>query len=164
MYRNAPSPSPLLVTAADGIVVAHDRSSGQRVWRFEVEGRKENLAKVTRCLVEQERVLALACRMRATGFMGSADSFAVLVCLDYASGRLVWRQEVGVGLNVGFYTSTMLVDSGQVFVSHGAALVAFSLETGAVLWKQPVEGAGEGPRTIGVTLALQGVAVQGDAR
>ncbi|WP_143140383.1 hypothetical protein [Nannocystis exedens] len=62
------------------------------------------------------------------------------------------------------FTATLLVEGGQVFVAHAELLVAFSLETGQQLWQRRVERAAAGSIHVSVSLAVPGLAQQGDRK
>jgi len=73
-------------------------------------------------------------------FVYSADM--VLHCLDAASGKLVWRHDIGkeiAGRNIGWKSAmSPVLDGDLVYVAGGGpgeSMLAFHQATGAVAWK-----------------------------
>ena len=162
MYRAATPPSPLLITAANGVMTAFDRRTGAPVWVVRPEAPLK-WPQVSRVVADELRVVAVSAQVNETGFFASADGAADLICVEYLTGRLLWRQRVGVGLNVGFFTATLMIDQGQVFLVHGTVLAAFALDTGAHVWSQEVEGSmATGNRPLPVALCVPGRSEQAD--
>lgn len=163
MYRAPPSPSPFLFTAVDGTVTAYARGTGEVAWEFHVPDGQMDYRHVTRLVADDHRVILVAARMDEKGMFASADGTAHICCLDYATGRLIWHQQLKLGHNIAHFTATLLIDGGQVFVVHGDGLFAFALETGQMMWRRRVERA-TANRAVPVALAVSGRAEQGDAR
>lgn len=163
MYRAPPSPSPFVFTAIDGTVTAYQRGTGEVAWEFRVPDGQMDYRHVTRIAADEHRVVLVAARMDEKGMFASADGTAHICCLEYPTGRLLWRQELKLGQNIAHFTATLLIDGGQVFVVNATGLFAFALETGQLMWRRRVEqAAANGP--LSVALAVSGLAQQGDAR
>jgi outer membrane protein assembly factor BamB len=165
MYRSSPSPSPFVFTAADGSVTAYARSTGEVAWSFRVPNDALGFRHVTRLVADDHHVVIAAARMNESGFFASADGTLHLCCLEYGTGRVRWQHQVKGGHNIAHFTATLLIDAGQVFLVHGAGLLAFALETGQLMWKQRVEGALNNANVpVPVAIAVSGFAQQGDAK
>jgi outer membrane protein assembly factor BamB len=112
------SPSPerlLLIVGLASEVVAHDRRSGQIVWRTPLPDK--NVRNMS-LLVEEGRVIV-------------ATPTPALYCLDYATGRGLWQR----ALSTGPYSTPpqLLLDEGQLFVGHMGTFEVFTME-GHGLW------------------------------
>ncbi|MEQ9407285.1 MAG: PQQ-like beta-propeller repeat protein [Fuerstiella sp.] len=82
----------------------------------------------------------------AQGRLFVASMEDILVCLDAADGREIWRHDFRSTFNTsnqsfGFVCSPLVVD-GAVYVQTGAGLVKLSAETGTVIWRSLVEDGG----------------------
>ena len=161
MYRDASTPGNLLLVATGGTLVAYDRRSGRVAWRFEA-GDHSAAYSGTRCVVEGNRVVTAS--SLSVESMWSADALAVVTCLDYPTGRVLWQQRVEGKLNSSYFSATLLVDSGQVLFAHGPVLVAYDLESGAMQWSQPIEGRSGGPNSLASALIIPGRSEQADRR
>jgi hypothetical protein len=133
-YRDMPQESPLLVAAFNGGVFALGRSDGQVAWSFELGG-----PRVTRAVVHGDRVFVLG---------------SELACLDYTTGRLLWRVAVPEAVTRG----TLIADGDRVFVADAGEVAAFETQQGDMLWHEPFTGHGLGV----VALAVRGASAQGD--
>jgi outer membrane protein assembly factor BamB len=156
--------SDLIITAADGIVTAHARATGEVAWVFRVPDGKADHPHVTRIWANVHRVIVVAGRMDESGALASADGTAHVCCIAYGTGNLLWKHSIKGGQNIAHFTATLLVDGKQVFVSHADTLVAFSLDTGQQLWQRRVERAANRSIPVSVSLAVAGLAQQGDAK
>lgn len=157
-------PSQLVITAVDGIVTAHARATGEVAWVFRVPDGKVDQPHVTRIHADEQRVVVVAGRMDESGFFATVDATAHVCCLEYATGKLLWRHPLKGGQNIGHFTATLLVEGGQVLVAHAELLVAFSLETGQVQWQRKVERTVTRGIYTSVSLAVPGHAQQGDRK
>jgi outer membrane protein assembly factor BamB len=70
------------------------------------------------------------------------NQFVVLSCLEAATGKLVWSQDIMkdfAGRNIGWKSAASpVIDGDLVFVAGGGpeqSLLAFNKETGTVVWK-----------------------------
>ena len=75
----------------------------------------------------------------------------VVLCLDAASGEVVWKTSVGAGKEElfpeGGPRSTPTIDGDLVFAaSSNAHLVALSVKDGSVRWRQDLAELGPAPR------------------
>lgn len=66
-------------------------------------------------------------------------------------------------MSLPYFTATLLVDAQQVLLGLCGTLVAMSLATGEVMWKQPIAQVSPHDK-LAVALAVVGQAVQADAR
>lgn len=159
------SPSPLILTAVDGIVTAHMRATGAVAWVFRVPDGKLDYRLVTRLYADEQRVVVVAARMHESGLFATADGTAHVCCLEYATGKLLWSHQARGELNIAHFMATLLVEDGQVFVVHGKMLLAFMLETGQLMWQHWIERAiAKNSSPVPVALAVPGLAQQGDAK
>jgi outer membrane protein assembly factor BamB len=133
-YRDIPQESPLLVAAFNGGVFALGRDDGKVAWSFELRG-----ARVTRAVVQGDRIFVLG---------------SELACLDYTTGRLLWRVAVPSAITGG----TLLADGDRVFVADSGEAAAFETQQGLMLWHEPFTGHGRGV----VALAVRDASAQGD--
>ncbi|AKT43591.1 PQQ-binding-like beta-propeller repeat protein [Chondromyces crocatus] len=162
MYREPPAQSPLVITALNGVLVAHDRMTGRPAWRFEAT-RTSAHTSPTLCIVEGPRVVSVSCKLPHTKWK-SPNAASEINCLDYLTGRLLWTRDVTTHENINVYSATLLVEGGQVLLTHGDRLFACALEDGALLWEQPLQGGmGEGHPKLSA-LAVPGRAAQADRR
>lgn len=118
MYRTNGDHALVLFVTSE-MVVALDRSTGARAW--EIDTRRAPLRHVE---VVDDRVVA-----------GGAGG---IVCLDYATGRLIWDVSSPVT------PTTWLVDRGLLVVGGAGEVAAFDLASGALLWHDRMSGFGVG--------------------
>ena len=64
------------------------------------------------------------------------DNRTALFALEEASGRELWRQQIGPA----FTGNEVLVDSSRVYVAAGDTLIALDRKTGAPLWRRANAG------------------------
>lgn len=115
------------------VVSALDRATGKQIWTFEWEG-----------------ALSVPFFAKSNGdWIRSTPAFDgerlyvagmrdVLVCLNAADGKELWRKDFVKELNTpvpsfGFVCSPLVLD-GAVYVQAGASLQKLDAKTGAVLW------------------------------
>ena len=134
MFRAPVSPIDLLVVAFNGRVFGVHPRTGNRIWRYEIGGYP-----IVRSQVYDQRVYAVG---------------GALVCLEHATGRLIWRTE----LETTFTGGTLLVGGGIVAVADAGEVTAYESESGRHLWTDGFQGEGVG----GVSLALPGISSQND--
>jgi len=121
MYREAPAPASVVVTAFNHHVIAMSTKDGKELWRTNVPGVP------IRVTIVSDRVVALG---------------ESLSCLDLATGERLWRADVGRGV--------LLVTTSQVFVSTSGALTCVSLADGKILWRNDLPGTGYGAAGLAV--------------
>ncbi len=137
MYRDPPSPGPLVV-ARDGKVVARDRSTGHTRWTVKIG---DPDAKVTcdgqmRCIVEGERVIVFG-KVGAPGWMNPPAHPRALVCLNLLNGKLLWRTDLEESrAELGVLYGTLLLDGDTLFLDDGGETLAIDVTSGAVRWRQ----------------------------
>ncbi|AKT39606.1 uncharacterized protein CMC5_037550 [Chondromyces crocatus] len=154
MYRDPPSDAPLVLTAINGVVVAYDRLSGRQVWRFQATLQGVEHAP-TLCVVEGQRVVSVSAKEVRTAML-SWTAAAEVNCLDYLTGGRLWTCDAVGEKGIGLYTATLLVSGGQVLVTQGTQLFAFSLLNGTLQWQQPLRGLDGSDVVRPVSLALPG--------
>ena len=130
-FRNPADPNALVYVAFNGHVIALRPDNGERVWSHDGE------TGLSRVLVEGEFVYVL-------------QSLSV-VCLEAATGRLIWQ----AGCDAGY---TLLVHGGRVFVGGHGAIRCFSAVDGTPLWSDGFKGLGLGA----VAIAVDGASSQAD--
>lgn len=163
MHPTGLAQSPFVLTAVDGTVTAHVRTTGAIAWAFRVpDGTTDNRV-YTRLHADERHVVLVAARMNDKGLFASADGTAHVCCLAYETGLLLWQQQVKGGVNMGHFTATLLIEGGQVFLVHCDKLSAYALETGRLLWQVKVDRAFDRSQPVPVALAVAGLAEQGDA-
>ena len=133
MYREAPGPSHLLVSAVNGHVIAHDKASGRRVW--EVRLTELPWRCIARIVIVHGLVIGFSTASRDVGIW-STDQHGVLFAIDYATGVLQWSVDVAGPI----FSPTLFVEAPLVFVANGAALHAFSFDGGRHLWTDGAVG------------------------
>ena len=133
-YRQSSPPDHLLIVGFGSHVVGMSVRDGSRVWAYEFNGGN------VRIVVEGDRVYALGLE---------------LVCLDYATGRPVWRQP---DLPISGSNWTLLVHGDSVVVGSRGEVACFEPETGKLRWHEGFQGMGVGCVAIG----FPGKSVQGD--
>ena len=158
------SPSPFVLTAVDGIVTAHARATGAVAWVFRVPDGKMDHRLFTRLHADERRVVVVAARMDQSGMFATAEATAHVCCLEYTTGKLLWSHQAKGEHIISQFMATLLVEDGQVFVVHGHVLMAFALETGQLMWQHWVERANTKGSPVPVSLAVPGLAQQGDAK
>jgi outer membrane protein assembly factor BamB len=161
---SSPSPSPFVLSAVDGTVTAYVRATGEVAWTFRVPDGKMDCRHVTRIHADEHRVVVVAARMNESGLFATVDGTAHVCCLEYATGKALWNHAVKGEHNIAHFTATLLVDGGQVFVVHGGSMLVFALETGKLMWQRRVERALAKSMPVSVSLAVPGLAQQGDAK
>ncbi|MCP3099799.1 PQQ-like beta-propeller repeat protein [Myxococcus sp. K15C18031901] len=131
-------PSPLLVTAFNGLVAAYDRATGDTQWTFAVPGKSVPgvRARPTHVEVHDERVFVLVGGAEGTF---TKNSFVELLALDYHAGRLLWTQRLESRPSPQFPGAQMLVEGGQVIVASFDVLAAFDADSGRVQWSRVSE-------------------------
>jgi outer membrane protein assembly factor BamB len=118
MYRAPPPAAPIVVGCIYKRIVGFDRRAGAHAWVFDAGGA------ITRVVVARDRV-----------FAAGSDR---VVCLQYATGALVWNVSSPVP------ASTFLVDGDEIFVASSTGEVAaFSATDGRFLWYDPLKGWGQ---------------------
>jgi outer membrane protein assembly factor BamB len=128
MYSASWSPSPLVVTAFNGHVIAIDPRTGGVAW---------------------QRDLAISYDLR----LDVGDSLVValgvkkLVVLEYLSGNVVFELDVP---SASPTMTTMLVDGGLVYLSTLGSMTCISLAERRALWSNDLPGTGNGHAAIGV--------------
>lgn len=157
MYRAPAEASPLVVVTCANRVVAHDRHTGHAVWELVLHENAVHNGCV-RCVVEGERVVVTSTGPHKSTFNTEAE--AVVTCVDYRTGRLLWEQRIHTGLTSVLVVPSLLVDGGQVLVTTGNKLCAMSLEDGTPHWSQPLRATIATSTTCG--LAVPGHATQSD--
>jgi len=125
--------APFVLVALNGKVFALGRDDGRRAWTFE-----ERSTHTPRVVAQQGYVLVLG---------------ESLACLEYATGRVLWRAQPGACAY-----GTLLADGDRVLVAGGGEVAAFDLAHGRRLWHEPFRGEGSGA----VGLATPGAAAQAD--
>jgi len=115
----------LVIITIGPAIVAMDRVTGARVWQHRAEG-----VFYDRISVTDDHVLA------------AGGSF--ITRLAYATGALVYTVESPVSAH------TWLVDSGQIFLSHGGELACLAADTGRLLWHDRFKGFGQLAAALGV--------------
>jgi outer membrane protein assembly factor BamB len=134
-YRDPSARDELLVIGFGAHVVAVHVDTGQRVWGYDLFGGNVRIA------VEDDRVYALG---------------SELVCLEYATGKLVWRQpELPMGSRMNW---TLLVHGGSIVVGSNGEAACFDRASGKLLWHEEFKGMGAAH----VALGFPGKNVQGD--
>jgi outer membrane protein assembly factor BamB len=153
MYRSAPSPAPLVLSAFDGKVAAYDRTNGQTVWVHEpAAGTERSFSfRPTHLAVEGERAFVLTAMRKKAGML-SETMVAEVTALEYLTGRPIWSRSIDRNRGPGC-PATMLVEGDQVLVAHYDVLFALSAESGNVLWSRLTEHGG-GPHVPAVEIAL----------
>lgn len=158
MHRPSDHACPFVLTATDGTVTAFRRDDGATAWTFRVPDGYVPVLLSTRLFASERDVVLVAARE------GKSGGIVHVVCLDIATGTPRWRQELPAGASARSFTATLLVDAGQIFLALSHTLTALSLETGAVMWQQPIAHPGLATAKLSVAVAVPGSAVQGDAR
>jgi len=145
MYRTGTNPHPLVVSAFNGKVAAYDRASGRTVWVWEGERPcKEAHVQPTHVVLTGTQVFVLTVvRDENGGFLSRATVHVAVTALDDATGRVLWSQLVRREQTVYAFAATILVDGGQVMLSHGDLIMAMSAENGQVQWSRASEHADE---------------------
>jgi outer membrane protein assembly factor BamB len=159
MYRNDPAlVRPILVVITGAIVAAHDRVTGMPIWRHALA--KPNLIRGrARCYIEQNWVIVVSASDSRSGiFIAATD--ALVECLDYATGRVVWQQLIPARTDASFVQPVAIIDQGQVLIACTSYLVAFNLATGTLLWNQQI-GDPDFPN-VAAGLALPGISAHAD--
>jgi outer membrane protein assembly factor BamB len=113
-----------------------DRKSGKLVWMRSVEYSEPEQMHKTNPYCGSTPA---ADGKRVVVWRGSAG----LYCYDFAGNEL-WKRDLGKFTHQWGYGSSPVLHQGRVFVSYGAGvesfMVAVSLESGDILWKQDDKG------------------------
>ncbi len=125
-----------VVVAFGGKIYGMDPASGARVWSYEADA---SLQRRVRLGVDRGRVYALM--------------LGVLMCLELATGQLVWRVEPAG------YGDTFLVRDGIIVFGVAGEVSAYAAADGRLLWRDEFKGKGLGD----VALAFAGAVAQSDA-
>lgn len=129
----SPSPiDPLLVAAFGDTVVGYDKRTGATLWKHQVQAKKPSYGRPRprplRAVVRAGRVLVLA------GCGRPSWSYVELTALDAATGAVIWKQEVD--RRASSLVANLAIDDQLAIVFHHDALVAFSVQTGQVVWQR----------------------------
>ncbi|MFY1828450.1 PQQ-binding-like beta-propeller repeat protein [Myxococcus fulvus] len=138
MNDTSPAPGSLLITAFNGLVAGYDRVSGDTMWTFSVPGKSVPGARPrpTYAELHEGRVFVLSGGAEGTF---TKSTFLAVHALDAGSGRLLWAQRVDAEQASTFAGGSMLVDQGQVIVSHLETLTAFDAGSGEPQWSRVSE-------------------------
>ncbi|WP_408891334.1 PQQ-binding-like beta-propeller repeat protein [Myxococcus faecalis] len=155
MNDTSPAPGSLLITAFNGLVAAYERASGDTVWTFALPGKSVPgvRPRPTYAELREGRVFV---------FSGGAEGtftkrvFLEVHALDAGSGRLLWAQRVDSEQSSTFAGGTMLVEQGQVIVSHRETLTAFDADSGEPQWSRVSEHGGGGLHSPLLQLVVEG--------
>jgi outer membrane protein assembly factor BamB len=112
--------APILVTATGGWVRGRDRRTGARLWEVKVAhggGALSTYHEAIELIVREDIVLAAA-------YMDES-----LYCLDYRTGAVVGRVELG---QIG--RKSLLVDGDQIFVGYQREIRCYDFR-GNLLWE-----------------------------
>lgn len=120
MFRSA-APSPLVVTAFNGRVIALEAETGRVAWQVQQTG-------PLRLEVTETRVVA-----------GGGERLAIY---DYATGTLIARLDMP--------GHTLLVVGDRVFVSSSGSLACVALDSGTIVWRNELPGTGYGAAALAV--------------
>lgn len=129
MYSAPWSPSPHVLNAFNGQVIALDPRTGGVVWQTPLGGNASEL----RLDVSESLVVVLGWHR--------------LAVLDYATGAIRFQLDVAPNQPMN---STMLVDGGLVYLSFMGSMTCVSLSEQRVLWKNDLPGTGNGAAALGV--------------
>ena len=122
-YRES-GPPPVVVMTVGGKVLGVDASSGELRWEHDLEGSSATSLQVT-----MSRVYVC--------------SLTTLVCLDYPSGAVRWKEKLGG-------RATLILEGGRLYVATTyGELDCYSLD-GLRLWHNPLKGKGRGSVAVGV--------------
>ncbi len=122
------------------VVWALDARTGQRVWTTPIA----NKGKAGYNDGPRSTPTVDGNRLYAVGISGD------LVCLDVASGKLMWRKNFRKDFNGRMmsgwgFSESPLIDGDRVIVTPGsdqAAMVALDKKTGRLIWRAPVRDCG----------------------
>lgn len=161
MYRQSGMVAPLLVSAVNGVVRAHEKTTGKKAWQVSLT--ELPYRSIVRLVVDGEHVIGFGAQSRAkNGIFGGNEIHGVLFMLDYASGRIGWTSRVEGPI----FSPTLLVDAPHVFLANGGILSAFDLEDGRIVWQDTDVGevwtSRGSPFTHPVALATPASNAQGD--
>lgn len=116
------------------VVRAFDRATGKQLWRAEWEG-----AMSVPFFAKSNGDWIRSTPAWEGGRLYVAGMRDVLVCLDGATGREIWRKdfvkELGSALPDFGFVSSPLVEGEAVYVQAGGALTKLDKLTGKVLWR-----------------------------
>lgn len=129
MYRRSATTSHLLVSAVNGTIRAHEKTTGRRAWDISITDLPHR--SVVRLVIAGDHVIGFGMQSRAKGgFFAGNEVHGVLFVLDYATGRASWTARVPGPI----FSPTLLVDAPYVFLANGATVSAYSLDDGHLLW------------------------------
>jgi outer membrane protein assembly factor BamB len=134
-YRENDRPSPLLIVGFGDHVFGMSLTTGERVWQRDLHGRSMRIE------TDGEHVYVIG---------------NVLECLEYATGKVLWRQPDISGVFAN--GRTLLLHGDHVVIGDAGQVACIDARTGTILWPDEYTGLGVGP----VALAVPGKAVQAD--
>ena len=122
-------------------VRALDRITGDEVWKVQWPG-----AMTVPFFAAANGSWIRSTPAFADGRLFVASMEDVMVGLDAADGRQIWRKdfrkEFGTGNQSFGFACSPLADAGHVYVQTGGGLVKLSGETGNMIWRSLTEGGG----------------------
>jgi outer membrane protein assembly factor BamB len=123
------------------VVSAHDRSTGEQVWRIEWPG---SLKVPFFAAANGDWIRATpACDGERLYVAGMRD---VLVCIGAADGKEIWRvdfvEQLRTPLPAFGFVSSPLVVGEHVIVQAGASVVKLDKLTGKIVWRSLTDGGG----------------------
>ncbi len=122
-------------------VRALDRDTGKELWQVEWEG----------AMTVPFFAASNGSWIRATPAFSDGKLYVggirdVLVCLDAATGKEIWKldfvKEFGSSLPTFGFVCSPLIDGNHVYVQAGGAFVKLDKQTGSVVWKSLADGGG----------------------
>jgi outer membrane protein assembly factor BamB len=134
VYRNSPSASPLVLFILGNKVEACDRRTGAGVWQYQASGDGAAFRVPIRCVVEEDRVVVASMGYPTGSWSGNAKP--VTACLEYLTGRLLWRVELPIETSPEFANASVLVDAGQIMIACAGSMFAMSLADGTPQWQR----------------------------
>ena len=137
----------VLAQARDGVVTMLDGATGALRWQVGLTPTAP-IVGAMRCVVDGDRVLALANTTPPSRWSAASERTYALACLDAATGARRWQTTVSQRVaRDGVLPITLLVDAGRVFVDTGDALLAIDAATGAIAWRRPIAEHGDADPT-----------------
>jgi outer membrane protein assembly factor BamB len=135
VFREPSVERSILFAATGHQVVAADALTGKILWRRSIGSKKETA-------------------LTRIGLLGGDHVVAArehdLLCLDQASGAIVWQTESPIAAN-----ALVVSPSRRILAARGGEIACFD-EKGSLLWHEVLGG--EGP----VSLAFDGMVLQAD--